>query len=245
MDKKLLLRPKLSVAMSHCLPLIQALVLQHENSVGILKTDGTFVTSLDLALSDLIEGVSREHYTDCSFYSEENFNVLSFPALVVDPLDGTREYLAKRPEWAISVALFESEDFHGEGWIYNPMSQDLFHSGVVKPRDTSKRSYLGEVSRSEWDEGLFKKNKFPHLSLKPMGSIAFKLGHLSRGDCDFVVSFRPKNIWDVAAGTLLAKAAGYKFYSAGKVVTKVQKLYEPPLIWCHEDLYPTLKSAFL
>ena len=207
------------------------------------KADGSPVTKLDLALSQLIEDVMTKHYSEFNFYSEENFTQWKFPLAAVDPLDGTREYIAGRSEWAISVGLFESENFEGDGWICNPVTDETYSQGIAFEFQT-KSIYCGEVSRSEWEKGLFKNISAENFKITPMGSIAYKLGRLSQGKMDFVVSLRPKNIWDIAGGTLLIKQSGMKFYSQGKEVKTVQQLYQSPLIWCHPSIFPELSKLF-
>lgn len=207
------------------------------------KDDGSPVTKLDLALSKLIEEVMTEHYPHFNFYSEENFTEWKFPLVAVDPLDGTREYIAGRPEWAISVGLFQNENFEGEGWICNPVTNEIYSRGL-KHEFPSQNNYCGEVSRSEWEKGLFKNVSAEKFKITPMGSIAYKLGRLSQRKVDFVVSLRPKNIWDIAGGTLLVKQAGMRFYSQGKEVTTVKQLYQSPLIWCHPSIFPELSKLF-
>lgn len=207
------------------------------------KSDGSPVTLLDVALSEHLEVELRSHFPDHTFYSEENFSGWCFPLIAVDPLDGTREYIAGRPEWAISVGIFKSENFEGEGWVCNPVSDEHFTMGSAGYFSPMER-YSGEVSRSEWESGLFKNFLSEKFKLSPMGSIAYKLGKLSQGKTDFVVSLYPKNIWDIAGGSLLAQQAGIKFYSQGKEVTKVQKFYQPPLIWCHPSLFSELAKLF-
>ena len=72
--------------------------------------------------------------------------------------------------------------------------------------------------------------------MTPKGSIALKLGFLASGACEFVISKEPKSIWDIAAGTILCKQRGIKFY-LGKVEQKsldVKRL-NFPLIWCREE----------
>lgn len=222
---------------------IEQLVRTHPHSPGKLKSDGSMVTDLDLALSDLIAEISQKNYPNYIFYSEENYSTWGIPLLAVDPLDGTREYLANRPEWAISVAQIENENFEGEGWIYNPITKELFDSPHFEPF-LFKEVYSGEVSRSEWESGFFLDKQSKKFRTSPMGSIAYKLGRLSRNKIDFVVSLRAKNVWDIAAGTILAAQSGYQFYSEGKKVTKVQKKYSEPLIWCREEIFLDLNELF-
>lgn len=244
MDKKELLSKSLAKIMVGYLGDIQHLVQSNLQPSVQQKADGSPVTQLDLALSDLVERIALEAYGDkVTFYSEEKFDQWKFPLLALDPLDGTREYVAGRPEWALSIGVFPDSNFTGEGWVYNPLTQECY-SGVSTRPHQAKAQYAGEVSRSEWERGLFTGRGTGQFSISPMGSIAYKLGRLAGGKTDFVVSLKPKNIWDIAGGTLLCHQAGLKFYSQGKEVTEVQKLYEPPLIWCHEELFSELSSLF-
>ncbi len=207
------------------------------------KADGSPVTTLDLKLSQVVEEVQQTHFSDVIFYSEENFKEWGFPVLAVDPLDGTREYIAGLPDWVVSIGLIQNQDFQGEGWIYNPQTGECFaNSKLINfcPKDT----YQGEVSRSEFSRGLYRDFSNPKFMIKPKGSIAYKLGRLSQGKIDFVVSLTPKNIWDIAGGTLLCHQAGLKFYSQGKLVKTAQPTYAPPLVWCHEELSSELLSFF-
>ena len=177
---------------------IDKLLKSHPNAESQTKEDGTPVTKLDLALSDLLETISRAHYPEAIFYSEEKYSAWGFPLLAIDPLDGTREYMKKRPEWAVSVGLVKGADFQGEGWIYNPSTQELFSSETLSASHPGSLILKGEVSHSEWEKGFYQSFNPSHYSLTPVGSIAYKLGRLSAGKSDFVVSLTPKNIWDIA-----------------------------------------------
>jgi myo-inositol-1(or 4)-monophosphatase len=241
-DKKYLLRPNLARIMVDLVPQIHVLTELHPSAPADMKVDGTPVTALDLALSLLLEKMSEKHLPEVTFYSEEKYSDWKFPLVAIDPLDGTREYIRNRPEWAVSIGLFESKQFSGQGWVYNPLTKELFSSEIPVVNYVDKPKYYGEVSHSEWDKGfydLFKSDKF---ILKPIGSIAYKLGRLAAGKADFVISLAPKNIWDIAGGTLLCHQSKMKFYSQGKEVTEVKQLYLPPLIWCHEELFEELSS---
>lgn len=242
-DKKSLLDRNLADIMSSHNPDIDSLLKKFSRPLVKVKSDGSPVTELDLALSELMEVISKKHFFDCCFYSEENFGAWEFPLLALDPLDGTREYIAGRPEWALSVGIFESDHFEGEGWVANPVTKEIFSMKSLKSF-TQKKKLTGEASRSEFDQGLYVSAQSDRLEIHPRGSIAYKLGKLSAGKLDFVVSLRPKNIWDIAGGSLLCKAAGLEFYSQGKIVTKVEKLYEPPLLWCHPSVFQELSEQF-
>lgn len=225
------------------LPQINNIVRNNPSAQIATKSDGTPVTQLDILLSEYIESLMDKHFPHVTFYSEENFSDWKFPLLALDPLDGTREYIEGRDEWAVSLGVFPNHDFKGEGWVYNPKTSECF-SNPKKIHFKDKSIFRGEVSRSEYKSGLFQNQKSERFVIGPMGSIAYKLGRLSDDKCDFVVSLRPKNIWDIAGGTLLAKMAGMKFYSQGREVTTVEKVYKAPLIWCHEEIFSELSKLY-
>lgn len=241
-DEKILLSRNLADIMSSTIPNIQELLNSFPKPVITTKADGSPVTELDIAISQLIEAVVHQHFPAFTFYSEEKFSEWKFPLVALDPLDGTREYISGNSEWSVSIGLFGQESFEGEGWIYNPVTNEVFAQG--KNTFAAKKTYSGEVSRSEWEKGLFTGRGSEKFHIGPKGSIAYKLGRLSQGHTDFVISLRPKNIWDIAGGTNLCHQAGMKFYSQGKEVTSVKNLYEPPLIWCAPELLPELLQLF-
>ena len=243
-DKKKLLRKSLAIFLKKYLQSINNAVLSHPVPIITMKSDGTPVTQLDLTLSLQLEDLFYKEFPSHTFYSEEKFSDWKFPLIALDPLDGTREYIDGRDEWAISVGVFENENFEGEGWVYNPKTSELFSSELLPRVFSPKSNYIGEVSRSEWNKGLFINKNNDQFNLVPVGSIAYKLGRLAIGKSDFVVSLYPKSIWDIAGGSLLCKQSGIKFYSQGKEVKNVLKRYEPPLIWCHEELYSSLSKIF-
>jgi myo-inositol-1(or 4)-monophosphatase len=242
-DKKSLLNQKLRLSLGKYVDQIDQQVLCHAVPQVKYKPDGSPVTPLDLLLSDFFAQIAAQEFPAYTFYSEESFSSWRFPLLALDPIDGTREYIAGRAEWAISVGLVEAEDFTGEGWIYNPITRQLFAEPMLKPF-VAKSHYVGEISRSEWEKGEIPPLDDEKFKLNPMGSIAYKLARLSHGETDYVLSCRPKNIWDIAAGTILCRQAGLKFYAQGREVTEVKQLFQPPLIWCHPQLFPELCSLF-
>lgn len=141
---------------------------------------------------------------------------------VVDPMDGTKEFVDRIPEFCVSIALIEA----GRpvvGVVYNPTLDDLFwavrgagawrrdESGDDRrlqmrstPRlaDATVLSSRSETKRGEWSEfrGVFR--------ARPMGSIAGKLASLAAGEADASFTLTPKNEWDICAGALLVEEAG-------------------------------------
>jgi myo-inositol-1(or 4)-monophosphatase len=137
---------------------------------------------------------------------------------IVDPIDGTREFISGIPEWAISVAYV----VNGKpvaGGISNPASEELIlgsiHSGVTyngtPARISSQKTLAGAVilgSRSEAKRGEWDRFNEAIFSVRHVGSVAYKLGLVAAGLGDATWTLVPKHEWDVAAGVALIESAG-------------------------------------
>ena len=137
---------------------------------------------------------------------------------VVDPLDGTREFVSGIPEWCVSIGLVVD----GEpvaGGICNPVAvtgrPTLDGARVVASRS--------EVKRGEW-EG-YREDQF---EIRPMGSVAYKLSLVAAGLVDATWTLTPKHEWDVAAGVALVLAAGGAIVTGTPAETRFNR--ETPLL---------------
>jgi len=162
---------------------------------------------------------------------------------IVDPLDGTKEFIEGIPHFVVSVALVKN----GEpiiGVLHNPVTKDIFHAikgngtflNDKVHKCTIKDSTLDMVilnSRSETSKGLWEPYKLQFKELKPIGSVAYKMGLTAVGDADIFATLRPKNEWDICAGTCLINESGGKVIDLnGESLTFNNKktLIEPGLI---------------
>jgi myo-inositol-1(or 4)-monophosphatase len=137
---------------------------------------------------------------------------------VVDPLDGTREFVEGVPEFCVSIAMVEN-GIPVAGGICNPATDELIlgsrDTGVTyngKPAQPSQRKALHGAlvlaSRSEVKRGEWKQFESAEFNIRPMGSVAYKLGLVAAGRADLTFTLVPKNEWDVAAGAALVESAG-------------------------------------
>ncbi|MBI4459251.1 MAG: 3'(2'),5'-bisphosphate nucleotidase CysQ [Acidobacteria bacterium] len=137
---------------------------------------------------------------------------------VVDPLDGTKEFVAGIPEWCVSIGLVE-EGQAVAGGILNPVTGEVFlgsaETGVLvngRPASDRRRHELSEMvvlaSRSEMGRGEWDRFQGVPFQVRPLGSVAYKLAYVAAGLADATWTFVPKHEWDVAAGVALVKAAG-------------------------------------
>ena len=137
---------------------------------------------------------------------------------VVDPLDGTREFVQGIPEFCVSIAMVEN-GVPVAGGICNPATNELIlgsrDTGVTyngSPAQPSQRRDLHGAlvlaSRSEVKRGEWKPFESAEFNIRPMGSVAYKLGLVAAGRADLTFTLVPKNEWDVAAGAALVESAG-------------------------------------
>ena len=137
---------------------------------------------------------------------------------IVDPLDGTKEFIEGVPHFVTSIGLV----YQGRpilGVLYNPVTKEMIRTdeeGKVWYQDKQatlcQETELKNVgclnSRSETRRGLWKPWADEFKTLIPIGSVAYKLGLVAAGQQDFFVTLRPKNEWDVCAGHALLNALG-------------------------------------
>jgi myo-inositol-1(or 4)-monophosphatase len=133
---------------------------------------------------------------------------------VVDPLDGTREFIKGLPDYSVAAALVEN----GEpilGVVHNPATGDTFAAarGLGAYRDGAPICVCeGDnllASRSEFARGEFQSFE-ESWEVKPVGSIQYKLALVAAGEAAVTLSRGPKHEWDVCAGALIVREAGGK-----------------------------------
>ncbi len=137
---------------------------------------------------------------------------------IVDPLDGTREFIAGIPEWCVSIAWVERGRAVAGG-VCNPATQETvlgsLATGVTyngQRVGTSRRATLrGAVvlaSRSEVNRGEWRRFEGSEMLVRPVGSVAYKLALVAAGRAEATWTLCGKHEWDVAAGVALVEAAG-------------------------------------
>ena len=187
-------------------------------SVG-RKAGGDYITDADHAINDTLRRLLPRDGE--GWLSEETADDLvrldCRRVWVVDPLDGTQEFVQELPEWCISVGLVEDGQAVAAG-LCNPATDQLFLGWVgggvtLNGRPARVRDLRGlegaEVlaSRSEIRRGEWEDRSAPY-KVKPCGSVAYKMAMVAAGLTDATWTLTPKNEWDVAGGAALVQAAG-------------------------------------
>ncbi len=184
------------------------------------KSRGNPVTTADLNANRAIREILLERFPGDAWLSEEDADnpgrLDRSRVWIVDPLDGTREFIRGIPEFCVSIGLA----VNGSpvlGVIYHPLRKELF--GAVRgggarlngePVQVSRPAH-GErptllISRAEPRKRL--KELAREFELEPMGSIAYRLAVVARGDADATLTFRRVKEWDVCAGIVIVEEAG-------------------------------------
>jgi myo-inositol-1(or 4)-monophosphatase len=185
------------------------------------KSTDNPVTDADYAANTLLYEHLSALLPEASWLSEETVDrpdrLSKKRVWVIDPIDGTKEFILGIPEFAVSVALVEN----GQpilGVVYNPATEELFcgikNGGVYfngrRAQVTDRTQLVGalvDASRSECNRGEFK--PFEDIfQIRIIGSTAYKLARVAVGLSDVSWSRGPKNEWDICAGVLLVLEAG-------------------------------------
>jgi len=186
------------------------------------KSRNNPVTTADYEADALLKEKLRGAFPEFGWLSEEskdNPERLDKEVVwVVDPIDGTKEFITGIPEFVISIGLVQN----GQpvvGVLFNPVKGEMYAASkgngaylngrklsVSTTEELSQASLL--VSRTETRNGHVDKFTDHIKEFKPTGSVAYKLGLAAAGVGDVFVSVYSKNEWDICAGDIIVQEAG-------------------------------------
>ena len=196
-----------------------------------LKSGGDPLTKADIAVDTVLKHLLPAN--DEGWLSEETVDspqrLNKARVWIVDPIDGTREFIEGIPEWCVSIGLIEDGQ-PVAGGIHNPATGERITGAVgsgveyIGPNemlgatvleDASVGASRSEMRRGEWDS--YSNSAF---TIVPMGSVAYKLALVAAGRLDATWTLVPKNEWDLAGGAaLLAASGGWGVLKDGSVPT--------------------------
>lgn len=189
------------------------------------KVKNDFVTNIDkLAEQQIIETILTAH-PDHSILAEESDPIeKEAPQWIIDPLDGTANFIHGFPHFAISIAYRVNNKIE-HGVIYDPVNEELFTAsrgaGAALNNKRIRVSECVKLEKALVGTGLpFKSPKlfpqymqtaniiYPQVSdIRRTGSAALDLAYLAAGRLDGYWE-QGIEIWDIAAGSLMVKEAG-------------------------------------
>ena len=187
-----------------------------ENLQVSKKGPKDFVTKTDKKVESILISELTKSKKNFSFITEETgtiFNKNKDMFWIIDPIDGTTNFLHGVPHFAISIAL-QQEGEIVIGLVYDPIKNEIFYAekknGAYFNNNrirVSKKSNIEDCLFSSNCDGI--KSVYPKLNLRNTGCAALDLAYVGSGRFDGY--FHNKiNIWDVAAGKIIIEEAGGK-----------------------------------
>jgi len=176
------------------------------------KGPSDFVTNSDLKAEKIILDELIKARPNYSIISEENgikINKDKNNTWIIDPIDGTINFLHGIPHFAISIAL-KSKDEIVSGLIFDPIKNEMFfaekNNGAFFNNQRIRVSKKNEINDCLFATGGKIKNE-PDLPFRKSGSAALDMAYVAAGRYDGYFQHN-LNLWDIAAGIILIKEAG-------------------------------------
>lgn len=190
------------------------------------KNQYDFVTQTDVAVQKQIKQALAESFPQVGFMGEEDgaCHALNVPTWILDPVDGTTNYIFDRRHSCISLAYFDGTAMRA-GMIYDPYAGELFHTikdggsycneskmAVRSETDYHKMLLLASAGASDkqisWLQlDLLRDLHQDIVDIRICGSAALNFAYLACGRGSAFIS-TPMYPWDGAAGALMVKEAG-------------------------------------
>jgi myo-inositol-1(or 4)-monophosphatase len=247
-------------------------ILRYHNQIDLLtienKAANDFVSEVDKAAESAIINEIKKVFPQHSILAEESGEIVgdSEYQWIIDPLDGTTNYLHSFPQYAVSIALYE-KNVAAHAVVYDPFKEELFYASK------GEGAYLNDerirVTKTRGLENALVGTGFPfkhpqHLDcyldtfkaihpqvsgIRRAGSAALDLAYVAAGRLDGFWEIGLNN-WDMAAGALLVKEAGGfigdfsgrdQYLETGNVVAGNGEAYKAILKAIHPHLTPDLQ----
>jgi myo-inositol-1(or 4)-monophosphatase len=178
------------------------------------------VSEVDITVNDLLQKRLTAIVPEAGWLSEESEDgparLAASKVWIVDPIDGTRSFIAGRPDWTISVALVEARR-PVVAALYAPASEELFlavaGAGATRNGTPLKATPGGTIegARIAGPKGFLDRlaTVAPQFTIQPrIHSLALRLARVADGTVDVVLASRTSRDWDLAAADLLVHEAG-------------------------------------
>ena len=190
-----------------------------ENLQVSKKGPKDFVTKTDKRVELILIEELTKSKKNYSFISEETGKILNKNRdifWIIDPIDGTTNFLHGIPHFAISVAL-QKEGEITSGLIFDPIKNEIFYA-EKNNGSFFNNNRIRVSNKSNIDECLFATNNdgikslHPKLNLRNTGCAALDLAYVGCGRFDGYFH-NHINLWDIAAGKIIIEEAGGKVNS--------------------------------
>jgi myo-inositol-1(or 4)-monophosphatase len=186
------------------------------------KSKNNPVTTADLEANRKIREIIQGKFPEDGWLSEEDSDdarrLASSRVWIVDPIDGTKEFIEGVPQFAVSIG-FVVRGRPKVSVIYNPVEDRLYRAVSGRGTElngerihvTSRQEMQGALLLVSRSEPLRKFQIFVDLcEIQSIGSIAYRLAKVAGGEGDGTLTFRSIHEWDICAGALMVEEAGGK-----------------------------------
>jgi myo-inositol-1(or 4)-monophosphatase len=242
-------------------------LIRKMSNLGKLKVEqkgfNDYVSDADLAAEKAVIDCIHKHYPDHAIHAEESgISGESDTVWIIDPLDGTTNYMHGFPVFAVSIGVQVNGRME-HGVVYDPLRQELFtasrgqgahlddHRIRVSGQIKLERSLIGtgfpfRAADKEIEPymAMFKKVLRNTSGIRRPGAAALDLAYVAAGRLDgfWETGLAP---WDVAAGSLLIREAGGIFSAldggedymeTGNVLTGTPKIYAALAKLCSSEI---------
>ena len=178
-----------------------------------VKGPSDFVSNADTkAEKIIIEELSnaKKNYSIISEEDGSKINQDTDNVWIIDPIDGTTNFLHGVPHFAISIALKTNNEIVS-GLIYDPIKDEMFYaeknSGAFFNNHRIRVSNKKDINSCLFATGGKDDNKKIDLNVRNSGSAALDMAYVASGRYDGYFQ-KNLNLWDIAAGIILVKEAG-------------------------------------
>ena len=204
-------------------------ILKNYENIGEIKFKAprSLVTKADILSEKIIMKTVRKKFPNHSFLTEESGSIKkgSEYTWIIDPIDGTTNFVSKIPEFAVSIALAKNDEVL-MGAVYNPCTNEMFFAekgkgsylnnkklGVSK-KNKLEHCILGfnlasRINLCKKKLGILRKNHGKFRAQRNFGSAALNLCYVADKRFDLYFSLDIK-AWDIAAAKLIVEEAGGK-----------------------------------
>jgi myo-inositol-1(or 4)-monophosphatase len=253
------------------------IILQNHNKISSLsienKAEHDFVSEVDKMAEKVIVDELKKSFPKDGILGEEGGETIgeSDCVWIIDPLDGTTNYLHGFPQYAISIAMFEG-GVPTHGVVYDPFKNELFYAskgeGAFLESDKTEQrirvSDEADMSKTLIGTGFpFKAPEYLDCYLDTFKAIHPKVAGIRRAgsaalDLAYIASGRMDGFWevalekwDIAAGVLLVKEAGGfvgdfsgrdDYMNTGNVIAGNKSVFKEIIKTIHPHLTSDLQS---
>jgi len=172
-----------------------------------LKADGSYVSQGDLLCENLVKQYIKENFSDYALVSEESpeentINWLKDKVIILDPIDGTENFVSGLKEWGVAICVYEN-GIHKESMLALP-ELDCY----LKTGDTFERfeSRICGISSSLTKEDLLKLE--PGFEYRIIGCAVYNMYNVVTGSFFSFENPKGAKVWDIIPGLNLALENG-------------------------------------